>query len=102
VVNVHKSQEKRLEAEGYVRLLIPSQNDRIEMVDPKVHCLEPTQGEQCLLNKYHGGYHSVSVFCCDGCGKMRRLPWTSSGEDVVFCFFCDREWKAERGRAWGI
>jgi hypothetical protein len=48
----------------------------------------------CLLDKGHKGYHSISVFCCDQCGKYRRNPYIVAGVDAdgevaaVVCFPC--------------
>lgn len=47
------------------------------MTDTALHnelCLHKVRGGgDCRLNFGHGGSHSAHTFCCDGCGRMRRM-----------------------------
>lgn len=44
----------------------------------------------CLLSPNHRGDHSIIVFTCDGCGKVRRGRPHYSDENVGLCFLCTR------------
>lgn len=60
-------------------------------------CNAPVRGGGvCKLDPGHKGYHSTSVFTCEGCGKKRRgapAAYTDDGEirhGLAFCFMCVR------------
>lgn len=87
-MNVPAHREKEFEAKGWMRLLVEQQNGRVEMADPRTTCLALTQKQQCLLDKGHGGYHSIAVFPCGWCERMRRLPWAGVAYETPVCWFC--------------
>lgn len=68
------------------------------MTDTALHnelCLHKVRGSTtpCRLNFGHGGSHSAHTFCCDGCGRMRRMSQITARHEEAgwFCFLCVTE-----------
>ena len=100
MLDTHVNNIEYWEEEGYV-VVEEIDRERVIMARPGKVCLRELRGgHKCLMDKDHRGRCTSVVFVCDVCSDTRRgQPHGSNGE-VQWCFLCDVEWNATKGRTY--